>query len=508
MSRVRELLLGIDIGTSACKLAVFNTDGKIVASSREEYLTYYPQPGYVEQNPNEWWIAVKKAIRNILDYSDVCAEEIRGIGVDGQSWSAIAIDKEGSVLTNSPIWIDTRSSEICKKLREKHGDQKFFSISGNSLQPFYTTGKILWYKQEMPDVYKHAWKILQSNSFIVYRLTGMVTHDLSQGYGLHCFDMHRGVWNESICELLGIRRDLLPELFPCHQVVGYIMDNVAKETGLKTGTPVVAGGLDASCGTLGAGVLKDGETQEQGGQAGGMSICTETYISDPALILGYHVVPGRWLLQGGTTGGGGAMRWFEKEFASFERSIADKCNKSSLVQLNELAERVPEGSDGLIFLPYMAGERSPIWNSDAKGVFYGIDFNKTKGHFVRAVMEGVAFSLEHNISIAKSAGANILELRSIGGAANSVLWTQIKADVTGQRIVVPSSDTATTLGAVILAGVGVGLYDSFEDAVSRTVHNTRVHEPDMEKHRVYQKYYQIFLELYRNLEPTMSKRQP
>lgn len=500
-----QLLLGIDIGTSACKIAVFEKNGTVIAAGSGDYPVYYPQPGWAEQNPDEWWTAVCETIKTLLEKNHIDAQEIAGVGIDGQSWSAIPIDQEGNVLANTPIWMDTRAQDICDRINREIGEENIFALTGNSLQPSYTTAKILWYKENLPQMYEKIDKILQSNAFIAYRLTDALSHDMSQGYGVHCFDMKNGCWNDEMCEKMGIPRSFLPELVPSHQVVGTVTPKAAEKTGLAVGTPVVAGGLDAACGTLGAGVIHVGETQEQGGQAGGMSICIEEYAADPRLILGAHVVPGQWLLQGGTVGGGGVMRWFEKEFAGYEREIADRVGKSSLDQLNEIAQETPPGSDGVVFLPYMAGERSPIWDPNAKGVYYGLDFNKTKGHMVRAAMEGVAFSLKHNLDIAEDTGAKVEELRAMGGSANSLLWTQIKSDITGKPIVVPSSDTATTLGAVILAGVGVGVYKDFEEAVHMTVKLTRRHEPDMEKHRLYQKNYETYLELYESLKGLMRK---
>lgn len=503
---MKKYLLGIDIGTSACKIAVFTKTGEVIASGSGDYPVYYPKPGYAEQNPEEWWDAVCRTIKDTIKNAGIDKADIAGIGVDGQSWSAIAIDKSGRVLTNTPIWMDTRSESICRQLQNEIGKESIFHLTGNSLQPTYTTGKILWYKENMPEVFNNTYKILQSNSFIVYRLTGVLSQDKSQGYGLHCFDMHNGTWNRAMCEKLGIPMDFLPEIYDCHQVVGYVTDKAARLCGLKEGTPVVAGGLDAACGTLGAGVIHPYETQEQGGQAGGMSICLDEYCADERLILGFHVVPNLWLLQGGTTGGGGVMRWFEREFADFEREEGKRTGKSSLELLNDLAQKVNPGSDGLIFLPYMAGERSPIWDTNAKGVYYGLDYSKTKGHFVRAVMEGVAFSLRHNLDTGAAAGAQVRELRAVGGSANSHLWTQIKADVTGKPIAVPSSDTATTLGAALLAGVGVGMYRDFDEAVETTVQVKRYHEPNMENHTVYEKAYKTYLEVYNNLKNTMKER--
>lgn len=498
-------LLGIDIGTSACKAALFDRKGQVLAAANGEYPVYYPEEGWAEQNPEEWWSAVCEAVRQVIRKAGIQPEEIAGVGIDGQSWSAIAIDKGGKVLTNTPIWMDTRAQSICDRLNEEIGEDEIFRIAGNSLQPSYTTAKIVWYKENLPEVYSKIYKILQSNSYIAFKLTGQISQDLSQGYGLHCFDMRTGQWDEEMCRKMGIPRDFLPEIVPSDRIIGTVTKKAAEESGLAEGTPVAAGGLDAACGTLGAGVIHSGETQEQGGQAGGMSICIEKYQAAPRLILGFHVIPGKWLLQGGTTGGGGVMRWFEREFADYERLMREQTGISSFDQLNEIAEKVKPGCDGLVFLPYMAGERSPIWNPYAKGVFYGLDFSKTKGHMVRACMEGVAFSLRHNLETAEEAGAKAEILRAMGGSANSLLWTQIKSDVTGKTMAVPASDTATTLGAALLAGVGTGFYKDYEEAVAETVKVTRKHQPDPEKKAVYDKNYETYLELYRSLSGLMKK---
>ncbi|MBE5984786.1 MAG: xylulokinase [Paenibacillaceae bacterium] len=500
---MKPYLLGIDVGTSACKIAVFDRNGTVLETATGEYEVYYPQTGWAEQDPDEWWRVICSTMKYIFSKSQIKPEEIAGIGIDGQSWSAIAVDKEGSVLTNTPIWMDTRADDICRELSEKVGEQRIFEVAGNSLQPSYSTAKIIWYQRNMPQVYENIDKVLQSNSYIAYRLTGQMTQDLSQGYGFHCFDMHTGTWDQAMCEALGIPAHILPDIHPCHEVIGTVTKAAAAQSGLAEGTPVVAGGLDAACGTLGAGVIHAGETQEQGGQAGGMSICIDSYKADPRLILSCHVVPGKWLLQGGTTGGGGAMRWLEKEFGAFEREEGRRTGKSSLDLFNEEAGNVAPGSDGLIFLPYMAGERSPLWNPYAKGVYYGMDFGKTKGHFIRAVMEGVAMSLRHNLEVAAEAGASVDVLRAMGGSANSLLWTQIKSDVTGKPVIVPSSDTATTLGAAILAGVGVGIYEDFEEAVKLTVENKRYHVPNQADRNIYDRNYRKYLSLYEHLKDMM-----
>jgi xylulokinase len=504
---MNSVLLGIDIGSSACKVAAFSVNGVVLAQSNAEYSTYYPQPGWAEQNPDEWWKAVCQAAQEILQSGKIKAGEIKGIGIDGQSWSAIPVDKNGTVLHNTPIWMDTRAKEICSEIARHIGEERLFETSGNPLQPSYTLPKILWYKKHLPEVYTQISRILQSNSFIAFRLTGLYSQDPSQGYGFNCYDIRNGRWDTVLCAELGVNPGFLPEIVPCHQVIGTVTAEAAKETGLGVGTPVVAGGVDCACGTLGVGVINAGQTQEQGGQAGGMSICIDSYKADKRLILGNHVVPERWLLQGGTVGGGGVIKWFEREFCAAERELAARCGSSSYREIDKEAETVKAGSDGLVFLPYMAGERSPIWDKNATGVYYGIDFSKTRAHFARASMEGVAYSLKHNLDVAESIGVNAETLCAMGGAANSRLWTQIKADVTGKRIIVPSSDTATALGAAILAGVGTGVYQDFSDAVDKTVKIRREHTPDLEKHKAYRKNYITYLSLYENLKALMNSQE-
>lgn len=501
---MKQYLLGIDIGTSSCKAAVFDRAGGAMSSSTRTYPTKRPHPGYAQQNPEDWWEAACEAVRECLDSGNIAPEEIAGIGVDGQSWSAVPIGRGGEVLEESPIWLDTRSEEICSYYNEKIGRERIFAAAGNLLQPFYSTGKILWFRECRPEIYNRAEQFLQSNSYLVMKLTGRCSQDISQAYGYHWFHMERGTWDEEMCEAFQIPMNFLPKISKCTDIIGTVTAEAAARSGLVPGIPVAAGGLDAACGALGAGVIRHGETQEQGGQAGGMSILSDSCCAEPSLILSRHVTGSQWLLQGGTTGGGGVMRWMEQEFAEAERQRGTALGKSSLDLLNEEAGEVPPGSAGVVFLPYMAGERTPVWDAAAKGVIYGLDYSKTKAHLVRAAMEGVAFSLRHNLEAAKKAGASADVLRSVGGAANSPLWTQIKADVTGKEIEVPGSDMAATLGAAMLAGVGTGYYKGFEDAVKRTCSVKRRYRPDKGNKEIYDKNYQTYLDLYRQLKPVMN----
>ena len=503
---MRKLLIGIDIGTSGLKTAVFSPEEGLITSTTESYAVDYPHPGWAEQDPDMWWDAVIRSFQKLWAEGKVRPEEIAGLAVDGQSWSCIPIDRKGKVLHKTPIWIDTRAESICRRMEEKGLSERIFRTGQNPFKPSYTTPKILWFMEEKPDIYSQTYKFLQCNSFIEYRLTGQVSQDLCMSYGLHVVDMQTGRYDAELADLLGIDLEKLPEKnYACDEIVGEVTPEAAALTGLKAGTPVIAGGLDASCGSLGAGVYKEGQTQEQGGQAGGMSICTTSYKGDPSLIMSHHVVPGLWILQGGTAGGGASLNWIVSQIGRAEEEWAEKTGRGKFERVSELAETIKPGSDGLIFLPYLSGERSPLWDAKAKGVFFGLGFDKTRAHMYRAVMEGVAFSLQHNLEVAELAGAPVGEMYSMGGAANSLVWTQLKSDITGKVIRVPATDTATTLGASILAGVGVGLYKDYKEAVERNVTITRTHTPDPERHETYRHYYEIYRALYENTRELMHK---
>ena len=485
-------LVGIDIGTSGCKVALFAPDGDILFQGTTSYQTHYPLPGYAEQNPDDWWRAVCDGLRQMLHRTGIDPKRIKGVGVDGMSGAAVPMDGQGRALRNAMIWLDRRTVKQCESITERIGAEKLFAVSGNPMSPSYVTGKMLWIKENEPDLYKRTEKMLQCNSYIVYKLTGKYSQDVSQGNGFHAFNIETAAWDETLCEQMGIAPELLPPICRCSDIVGEVTMGIASDTGLAAGTPVVAGGLDAACATLGAGAIHAGEVQEQGGQAGGMSIVMDRPVKNEKLILSCHVVPDRWILQGGTVGGG-SLNWLKREFAG-------EAGDDFFALAGEAAARIKPGSDGLLFLPYMAGERSPIWDPDAKGVFLGLSFETTKGHMIRAIMEGCAMALRHNLATAEASGVPVHTLHSVGGAANSVLWTQIKADVTGKAFKIPSSDSAAALGAAILAGIGTGIYKDGGDAVARTVRIQREQVPITAHERIYGQAFEIYLESYNRLK--------
>lgn len=492
MDIANSFLVGIDVGTSGCKIALFTPDGDILFQGTTRYPTHYPQPGSVEQNPGDWWKAVCDGLRQMFHRTGIHPAHIKGIGVDGMSGAAVPVDRQGRALRNAMIWLDRRTVRQCETIAERIGAERLFAVSGNPISPSYVTGKVLWIKENEPDIYSRTEKVLQCNGYIVYKLTGRYSLDVSQGNGFHAFNIETLAWDETLCERMGIAPELLPPICRCSDVVGEVTLAAAAETGLAAGTPVVAGGLDAACAALGAGAVLPGEVQEQGGQAGGMSMVMDRPVKNDKLILSGYVLPDRWILQGGTVGGG-SLNWLKREFAG-------DAQDDFFAAANEAALRIRPGSEGLLFLPYMAGERSPIWDPHARGVFVGLSFETTKGHMIRAIMEGCAMALRHNLVTAEASGVPVNALHSVGGAANSTLWTQIKADVTGKTFKIPSSDSAAALGAAILAGIGSGVYKNGEDAVARTVRMQREQTPIADNERIYLDVFELYLECYERLK--------
>jgi xylulokinase len=490
--RGSALLLGIDVGTSGCKVAAYDLDGVRRAQASRPYPLLTPGPGRVEQNPDQWWQAAILATREVTARVDPA--RIVGVGASGQSWSVVPISDDGEVLAHSPIWMDCSTDAISRELATRIGTPRLLSVSGNPLQPSYSTTKIIRLRREHPDLYQRTRVFLQSNGFIGWQLTGVASLDRCQAYGLHCFDTTTGQYDARLADDLGLDLDKQPDLVDCHHVIGQVSDQAAGLTGLRAGTPVVAGGLDAACAAFGAGVWQPGQVQEQGGQAGGMSVVTNRPTVDQRLILSRHVVPGLWLTQGGTVAGGASLQWVYDQLGHPQMSFEDIDREAAAIQA---------GSDGTWYLPYLAGERSPLWDPAACGVFYGLRLTTSRAAMFRAVMEGVAYSLLDNLTVAEQAGADARQLRATGGAAASRLWTQIKADVTGRIIHVPAATQPSTLGAALLAGIGVGAYRGFSDAAAITGQISRTHIPG-EDQPVYVEGFEVYRQLYRALKPLMA----
>lgn len=494
--------LGVDIGTSGARAIAVDRAGRTLATADRPYPLHTPAPGQVEQDPNDWIAGAMATITEVCASGAFDPADVAGIGVDGQSWACVPVDETGAVLARTPIWMDMRAQSICDETLSRVPAATILGVAGNRLSPSYSTAKMLWFERHRPDVFARTRWFLQCNSVVVMALTGVASQEHSQGYGWHFIDVATGGVDHALAAALGCDPSRVPEAVEPTAVVGGVTPAVARATGLVAGTPVVAGGLDAACGTLGAGVFRPGQTQEQGGQAGGMSIALDAPVADERLILSRHVVPGSWLLQGGTVAGSASLAWLARVAGAAELAASEHSGRGLYEEVSALAATVGPGAEGLVFLPYLSGERSPLWDADARGAFVGLHLGTGRGNLYRAVMEGVAMALRHNLEVALAAGAGVTELLAIGGATRSPLWMQIKADVTGLPVVVTANPDATPLGAAMLAAIGTG-GGTVDELVGDWVQRSAGYVPDPDTRATYDRLYAVYAGLYPALAPSM-----
>ncbi len=395
-----KFLIGIDIGTTNVKSVLFNEDGTKIMEHGVECPLYLVKPGWVEQDPLEWWEAVIATIARVVKESKVDKKDIVGIGVSSQAPTLIPIDRDGNVLRNGLIWMDRRSQPETDFLEGKIGSAKVKSITGNRIDPYYLSSKLLWYKNNEPELYRRTYKILQINGYINYMLTGAITTDLSHASLMGVFDVRKNQWSRELAELIGYDISLFPEVLDNAEVIGTISGKAAELTGLSTSTAVVCGTVDGSAATLEAGAVNPGDAVEMTGTSTVLNICTDEW-RDPGLLFEmYHGLKDVLMICGAISTTGASLKWYKDNLYKDDRK--DKASEDiSFELMNQKACLAVAGSDGLIFLPYMAGERSPIWDSYARGVFFGLNLNTGKEEMIRSIMEGTAFGLRHNIEEAK-----------------------------------------------------------------------------------------------------------
>jgi len=500
--------LGIDVGTSSTKVGLWRSDGALLAQASADYPLHRPQPTWAEMNPADWWRAVCSTTQAVLAQSGLDPHKIAGVGVDAMGWTLVPVDAQGEPLCAAPIWLDRRADDQARALRELPEADWLVDLVANPLDAAYLTPKLVWLREQQPEIYRRAAHFLDATGYIVHRLTGVLSCDFTQAYGYHCFDIRNERWDERAANVLQLPLEKLPRLHASGAIVGEISRAAAQATGLAPGTPVIAGCLDAAAGAFGSGVARAGQTADQGGTAFGFSLCTDHVVVEPRLIFSHHVVPGCYLLQGGTVGGG-LLGWFRDTLGQVEVNAADLLGTSAYDVINREVERAQPGGGGLIFLPYMAGERSPIWNSDARGVFFGLSYQTTRGDILRAIMEGCAFAVYHNMKVAQAKGASISEWIGIGGAARSAVWCQIKADITNRPFVVAQrADGSTgdnTLGLALMLARALGGDEDLAAAIDRSLPQRTVYEPDAKRHAFYEELFELYLSLSDKLTPDFTR---
>ncbi len=462
-----DLLIGIDIGTTSVKAVLFDRQGVILGEAAHEHPTAFPHPNWAEQDPDDWWRGVCLTLRRIFTANAHAAVDVAAIGVSCQAPTPVAVDRSGLPLYPAMLWMDRRTDPQCAWLQAHVGAEAVKQINGGRIDPFYTAPKLAWLQQHQPDVLRGAHAILHANGYIVHKLTGAFSMDASHGPLTLFFDSRHGEWSQTLVDGMGFDAALLPPVFPCSQVVGEVTAQAAAACGLAPGTPVIAGMADGTAASLEAGVVAVGDAVEMTGQSTVLLICSDQpYLDDELIPLG-HAIPGRHLVVGALSTSGGALRWLRDQLGEPECSEALRHGRDPFDLLTELAASSPPGANRLIFLPYMFGERSPIWDSNARGVFFGLSLATAKADLVRAVLEGGAYGLRHNVETAARAGFAAGILSSVGGGSRSALWNQIKADILQRPIRLPRTATGAPLGDAMAAAAGAGLYPSVADAAAQ-----------------------------------------
>lgn len=489
-----DYLLGLDIGTSGVKALLISVKGKIISSKIETYPLATPRSGWAEQSPYDWWEATAKVIKETVSNNSINSNQIKGISLSGQMHSPVFLNVKMEVIRPAILWSDTRTSEQCKEIYAKAGglDQLIHYVSNNALEGF-TAPKILWLRENEPENYKKIKYILLPKDYIRYKLTGELFTEVSDAAGTLLFDVIEKRWSTSLLEKLEINQNLLPLVLNSFNLAGRITKNIAEQTGLKFGTPVVAGGADNACGAVGSGIIEEGRVMVSIGSSGVVLAQTNSPQADQKgrIHLFNHACPDSWYMMGVTLSAGMSYEWLQKKL--FNCSI-------DYTKLDQLAEEIEPGSEGLIFLPYLYGERTPYNDAHARGVYFGISGKHDQRHFIRSVLEGVAFALKDSLELIKDKGIKIKQIRAIGGGAKSRIWQQILTDILGEEINLLNVEEGPAFGAALIAGVGVSVYNSFAEAVNRIIKVEKTILPGIKNAKRYNQNYQLYKKLYYSLE--------
>ncbi len=500
-----ELLLGLDLGTSAVKALLLSTGGDVVADVSVPYPLHSPRVGWSEQEPEDWWAGVCRILPQVLERANTTPDHIAGMAVSGQMHGAVVLDAQGSVVRPVILWNDQRSVVQCAQITELLGTERIIELVANPPQVGFTAPKILWLREHEPEAYQRLRTILLPKDYINFRLTGALVTDYSDASGTLLFDVAHRRWSDEMLSALGINRSSLPPLVGSTAIVGLVTPEAARVTGLLPGTPVAAGGADNACAALGSGVVEEGEMLLSLGTSGTVLAATSAPVLDAfgRVHTFCHAVPDRWYLMGVVLSAGGSLRWFRDTIGEVERREAERAGRDAFELILERAAKVPPGSEGLIFLPYLTGERSPHADPDARGVFFGLSPRHTRAHLTRSVAEGVAFALADSVTIMRELGIEVETVRATGGGAASRLWRRIHADVL-RATVLKGATAGPALGAAILAGVGAGVFPDVGPAVAVAVRAKDRIAPTAANVEVYRGYAEVFDALYPALKEEWS----
>jgi ribulokinase len=498
-------LLGTDIGTSGTKTILMDTGGNLIAQDLQEYDVLTPKPLWAEQWPNVWLDATKTSIKNTVQKSGIPVEKIRGIAISGlYGGSGIPLDEKMEPVRPCMIWMDRRAEAETQWVLNHIGKEKLQEITHNGADPYYGYTKILWMKNHEPENWQRTKLFLPPNDYVIYKLTGEIAIDYSSAGNIGgIFDMNSRTWSKEMMDAMGIPLSLMPDkIVESTDIVGGLTKEASVELGLSEGMPVIASGIDCGAANIGLGVFESGIYAAAIGTSMCAALISDKPVKGKDLIVWPYLYDAKKLsyyFAGGATAGA-IVKWFRQTMCQFELEAEKAGGKNAYDVLNELAADIPVGSGGLVVLPYFMGERSPIWDSDAKGTIVGLSLAHTKAHIYRAFLEAVAFSLRDAM---ETTGENFGEyILLAGGVTKSKLWRQIFADVTGYPVVCPIHDVEANMGDVMLAGIGTGLL-SYEEVKKWQVLDQKI-LPNQQNHEKYNDYYKVYKSIYQNLKSDMK----
>lgn len=489
-------VIGCDVGTQSLKGVLMNGDGKIVAEASSAYDASFPHPNWAEQDTNLWRNALRHVISSLLEQSQVDADEIGTLGFSSQLDGVVPVDKNGVALRSAIIWLDRRAESQCRRLQEKISAQDIFSLTGLNLDSSHVAPKILWIRDEQPNLFNDSSTLLLPGSFMVHQLTGERVVDYSNASSTMLYDVKTKTWSPEMLRASDLDERLLGRIAPAEEVAGTLTAAAAKELGLKPTTKVVVGCGDDHGACLGAGLVRPGLVCDSVGTAEPVAATADKPLFDETKLVETHAHAHSdlWLIQNPGFVSGGSIRWY-----------SDVVAKMNYSEMTVPAEKVPAGSEGLIFLPCLSGAMTPTWNGNARGVFYGLSMHHRQEHMTRAVLEGCAFGFRDISQRFTALGMDCKEVRIVGGGAKSALWCQIKADATGLALRTLKNMEASATGAAMLAGVAEGIFSSLVDAADRVVEFGETYEPNPLLKSQYDEAYHLYRNVYAALEPVFNQ---
>ena len=497
-------LLGIDIGTSGTKVLCIDENGAVQASASAEYPLSTPRPLWAEQNALDWWDATCSCVRRVLQ--TVPAAEISGIGLSGQMHGLVMLDDKQEVIRPAILWCDQRTQEQCDYITQTVGQSTLVAETANPVLTGFTAPKIIWVRDHEPQNYDRARMHLLPKDFIRFKLTGEFATEVSDASGTSLLNVPQRKWSDKVLSALQIPIEHLPHVYESFEISGRISRAGSEATGLKEGTPVVGGGGDQAAGAVGNGIVQSGIISVTTGTSGVVFAFADTPTVDPALRVHTfcHAVPNKWHVMGVMLSAGGSLRWYRDMLSRPEIRVAELMQIDPYELISREAATIAAGSEGLLFLPYLTGERTPHPDPHARGAFVGLTIRHTKAHMARAVLEGVSFGLRDSLEILKSMDVSIGNVRASGGGARSDVWRQIQADVFNFPLSTINVDEGPALGVALLAGVGAGIYSSVEEACSSVIKIVSSTSVIKENAAIYEKYYETYRALYPALKDQFS----